>query len=76
MVDATVQSEVHLLPNWHYGNYHCTLEEVCAWMVECVPAELRELLEKPVDPRKRPKGYVSQIHLSPNAPVIPGAPGY
>ena len=45
-------------------------------MVECVPAELRELLEKPVDPRKRPKGYVSQIHLSPNAPTIPGAPGY
>lgn len=76
MVNATVQSEVHLFPDWHYGNYDCTLEEACAWMVECVPTELRELLEKPIDPRKAPQGYVSQIELSPDAPTIPGAPGY
>lgn len=49
LCNATVQVETHLLPSWHYGEYDCSLEEVCRWMVSCVPDELRELLEKPQD---------------------------
>lgn len=49
-VNSTVLTETYLFPAWHYGKYDATLEEVCAWMCECIPRELFELLNTPLKP--------------------------
>ncbi|MBQ3301980.1 MAG: TetR family transcriptional regulator [Eggerthellaceae bacterium] len=50
-VDAAVEVETRLFPAWHYGNYDCSLGEICHWMTECVPRELFELLDTPLKPQ-------------------------
>jgi AcrR family transcriptional regulator len=49
-VNSVVLTETHLFPSWNYGKYDCTLEEICTWMVECIPQQLFELLNTPVNP--------------------------
>ena len=51
-VNAVAHLEIILFPAWHYGKYSCSLEDICKWMVECVPDELFELLNTPLTPTK------------------------
>lgn len=50
MIDATIDIETKAFPAWHYGKYDCSLEEMCTWVVECIPKDLFHLLEKPLNP--------------------------
>lgn len=56
-VNAVAHIETVLFPAWHFGKYSCSLEDICHWMVECVPRELFELLNTPLTPQRatRPK---------------------
>ena len=57
LVSATVEIETNLLPQWHYGEIDCTIEEACQWTVECVPRELFNLLNDPINPARTPKTH-------------------
>ncbi|MBQ9000961.1 MAG: TetR/AcrR family transcriptional regulator [Eggerthellaceae bacterium] len=58
MVNATVEMETSLFPMWHYGEIDCTIEEACQWMVECVPRELFNLLNEPINPIRNPHTHL------------------
>jgi AcrR family transcriptional regulator len=51
-IDVVVEAETHLFPRWHEGAYDCSLEEICRWMADSVPYELRNMLSIPTFPRK------------------------
>ena len=55
LVSATVEMETKLFPQWHYGDIECSLEEVCEWMTECVPRDLFNLLNEPINPVRNPR---------------------
>ena len=52
LVNAVAVLETTLFPAWHTGRIDCSLEEACKWMVECIPHELFELLNTPLEPDK------------------------
>lgn len=49
-VDAAVEVEIHLMPNWHYGKYDASLLEISQWIADTVPRRLFDLLNTPLDP--------------------------
>ena len=51
-VNAVAALETTMFPAWHTGHIDCSLEEACEWMVECIPHELFELLNTPLEPEK------------------------
>lgn len=51
-VEAVAVLETTMFPAWHTGHIDCSLEEACQWMVECIPHELFELLNTPLEPEK------------------------
>lgn len=57
IVNATVEMETSLFPQWHYGELDCTIEEICTWMTECVPRELFNLLNNPINPVRDPRSH-------------------
>ena len=58
LVNATVEMETSLFPLWHYGEIDCTIEEACQWMTECVPRELFDLLNEPINPVRNPRTHL------------------
>ncbi len=58
LVSATVEMETSLFPQWHNGKIDCTLEEACQWMTECVPRELFELMNEPINPVRNPRARI------------------
>lgn len=58
LVSATVALETSLFPQWHYGKIDCTLEEACQWMTECVPRELFDLMNDPINPVRNPRARI------------------
>lgn len=60
LVYATAEMETRLFPMWHYGNIDCSIEEVCQWMTECVPRELFELLNEPLNPVRSPHTHLAR----------------
>jgi len=61
LVSATVEMETSLFPQWHYGEIDCSLEEACRWMSECVPRELYELLNDPINPVRDPRSRLRRM---------------
>ena len=51
-VNAVAHIETTMFPAWHYGKINCSLEEVCQWVIECIPRELFELLNTPLKPER------------------------
>ena len=60
MVYVTAEMETSLFPMWHYGEIDCTIEEVCQWMTECVPRELFDLLNEPLNPIRSPHAHLGR----------------
>ena len=58
LVYVTVEMETNLFPQWHYGDIDCTIEELCQWMTECVPRELFNLLNNPINPVRNPQTHI------------------
>lgn len=61
LVGATVEMETSLFPQWHNGDIDCSLEDVCRWMTECVPRELFDLLNDPINPIRNPKARTGRL---------------
>jgi AcrR family transcriptional regulator len=59
LVYAAFELETNLFPQWHNGEIDCTLEEICQWVVECIPRELFDLLNKPLNPIRDPHYYLA-----------------
>lgn len=61
LVYVTVEMETRMFPQWHYGDINCTIEEVCQWMAECVPRELFNLLNDPINPVRDPHSHIGKL---------------
>jgi len=60
MVYVTAEMETKLFPMWHYGEIDCTIEEACQWMTDCVPRELFNLLNEPLNPVRSPHSHLGR----------------
>ena len=58
LVYVTAEMETRLFPMWHYGDIDCSIEEICQWMTECVPRELFDLLNDPINPVRDPRSHI------------------
>lgn len=73
LVRATVEMEIHMFPMWHYGKFDCSLEDVCAWAVECVPKPLFEYLNNPLASPSETSARMRQAQMQSGLDSKPGA---